>query len=253
MGAVAISADGDRLFAGTPGDYQDSAGQIEVFDLTQQGQAKSIRTLPAQSVSIDLIEVNEAGDAVLSVGKTSALRQSSGQGLEEPLMVWVNGQKVNVDLVLPSGAKPKFDSASFSNDGQRILLTNRKGLTRDQQAHVFERNETGYRWIASSPIQGISAAAFVSGPDNEVVAGIQNANTGGYSLARWQYASRSTSTTSRAQGSGSVAILAPLASKLIQLREQGNFSSCNRKRSANNDLGLAEQKINQTQRPITTR
>ena len=187
VAAVAISPDGEQLFAGKPGDLQTSSGQIEVFDLTQPGQAKSIRTFPAQSDSIDLIQVSEAGNTMLSVGKTSALRQSSGQGLEEPLMIWVDGQKTNVSLVLPTGAKPEFDSASFSSDGQRILLTNKNGLPRDQSAHIFERGETGYQWIASSPIQGISAATFINSQDNEVIAGIQNANTGGYSLARWRY------------------------------------------------------------------
>ena len=219
--AVAISPDGSQLFAGKPGDSQDSAGRIEVFDLTQPGEPKSIRTLPAQSASIDLIEVSEAGNAVLSVGKTSALRQSSGQGLEEPLMVWIDGQKEKVELVLSDGSNPKFDSASFSSDGQRILLTNRAGLPRDQQAHVFEQTGTGYQRIASSRIRGISAATFANDSSDEVIAGIQNANTGGYSLARWRYATPST--TNRSQGSDSVAIIAPLPSKVIYLRRQGDF------------------------------
>ena len=224
--AVALSTDGNQLFAGKPGDLQDSVGQIEVFDLVQSGQAESVLTFAAQSTSIDLIQVSDAGNAVLSVGKTSALRQSSGKGLEEPLMVWIDGQKANVKLVLPNGTKPKFDSASFSNDGQRILLTNRTGLPRDQHAHVFERTENGYQWIASSPISGISAATFISGSADEVVAGVENANTGGYSLARWSYATPSTPSTSitrRSGGSGSLAIIAPLASKIIQLRQQGDF------------------------------
>ena len=114
VAAVAISPDGNQLFAGKPSDSQDSAGKIEVFDLTQQTRPKLIRTLAAQSVSIYMIEVNETGNAMLSVGKTSALRQSSGQSLEEPMMVWIDGQKENVKLVLPNGSKPKFDSASFS-------------------------------------------------------------------------------------------------------------------------------------------
>ena len=223
IAAVAISADGNQLFAGKPADLQDAAGQIEVFDLTQPGQPKSVRTLPAQSNSINSIQVSDSGNAMLSVGKTSALRQSSGQGLEEPLMVWVDGQKANVRLVLPDGAKLKFDSASFSSDGQQILLTNREGLPRDQHAHVFERNETGYQWIATSPITGISAATFISGPGNEVIAGIQNANTGGYSLARWRYAAGSPSSTDDSQDSNPVEIVAPLASKLIYLRQQGDF------------------------------
>ena len=227
VAAVAISPDGNQLFAGTPGNSQDAAGRIEVFDLTQSaqpaqsGQSKSVRAFPAQSVSIDLIEVNKAGNAVLSVGKTSALRQSSGQGLEEPLMVWIDGQKENVKLVLENGDKPKFDTASFSDDGQRILLTNRAGLPRDQLAHVFERGEAGYQWIASSSIRGISAATFAGETNNEVVAGIQNANTGGFSLARWRYATPAT--TSRPKGSDSVTIIAPLTSKLINLRRQGDF------------------------------
>ena len=223
VAAVAISPDGNRLFAGTLGDSEGSGGQIEVFDLTQPGQARSIRTLPAQSASIDLIEVNEAGNAVLSVGKTSALRQSSGQGLEEPLMVWIDGQKVKVKLVLENGNKLTFDTASFSSDGQRILLTNRAGLPRDQLAHVFEQTATGYRWIATSPISGISAATFLDGSDNEVVAGIQNDNTGGFSLARWSYDTSSPSVASLSQGSGSIAIVAPLTSKVTQLRQQGDF------------------------------
>ena len=111
----------------------------------------------------------------------------------------------------------------FPSDGQRILLINRAGLPRDQTAHIFERGETGYQWIASSPIQGISAATFVSGSDNEVVAGIQNANTGGYSLARWQYATPTSSAAGGSSRPGGVAIIAPLASKVTRLRQQGDF------------------------------
>jgi len=223
VSAVAISPDGKQLFAGKPGDYEGSAGQIEIYDLTDPGQSEPVHSLAAQSISIDLIDVSETGNAVLSVGKTSALRQSSGQGLEEPLMVWVDGQPANVDLVLLNGAKPKFDSASFSNDGQRILLTNRAGLPRDQSAHVFERGESGYQWVASSPIQGISAATFASGTDNEVIAGIQNANTGSYSLARWRYTTSSPTTTNRSAKPGSLSIVSPLTSKAVQLRQQGDF------------------------------
>ena len=125
-------------------------------------------------------------------------------------MVWIDGQQVDVNLVLPKGSRPKFDSASFSRDGQRILLTNQSGLPQDQAAYVFERDETGYRWIATSPIEGISAATFANN-SNDVVAGIQNANTGSYSLARWRYSS------------GSLSIVSPLTSKAIQLRQQGDF------------------------------
>ena len=139
-----------------------AAGQIAIFDASASELTTPTRTLDAQSASIDQIEVNETGVAVLSVGKPSVLRQSTGQGLEEPLMVWIDGQQVDVNLVLPNGSRPKFDSASFSRDGQRILLTNRSGLPQDQVAYVFERNETGYRWIATSPTEGISAATFVN-------------------------------------------------------------------------------------------
>ena len=210
VSAIAISPTGNRIYAGKPGDGQLAAGQIAIFDASAPEQTTPSRTLNAQSVSIDQIEISETGTAVLSVGKPSALRQSAGQGLEEPLMVWIDGQQVDVNLVLPKGSRPKFDSASFSRDGQRILLTNQSGLPQDQAAYVFERNETGYRWIATSPIEGISAATFANN-SNDVVAGIQNANTGSYSLARWRYSS------------GSLSIVSPLTSKAIQLRQQGDF------------------------------
>jgi len=210
VSAIAISPTGNRIYAGKPGDGQLTAGQIAIFDASAPEQTTPTRTLNAQSVSIDQIEISETGTAVLSVGKPSALRQSAGQGLEEPLMVWIDGQQVDVNLVLPKGSRPKFDSASFSRDGQRILLTNQSGLPQDQAAYVFERNETGYRWIATSPIEGISAATFANN-SNDVVAGIQNANTGSYSLARWRYSS------------GSLSIVSPLTSKAIQLRQQGDF------------------------------
>ena len=223
VSAVAISPDGKQLYAGKLGATEGSAGQIELFNLTQPNQSNAVRTFAAQSISIDLIDVSEAGNAVLSVGKTSALRQSSGQGLEEPLMVWVDDQRVDVNLVLPDGEKLKFDSASFSNDGQRILITNQGGTARDQSAHVFERNESGYQWIASTPIQGISAATFVNGTSNEVIAGIQNADTGSYSLARWRYVASSPGTASRAQTPESMSVISPLDSKIIYLRQQGDF------------------------------
>ena len=210
VSAIAISPTGNRIYAAKPGDGQLAAGQIAIFDTSAAQKTTPIRTLDAQSVSIDQIEISETGTAVLSVGKPSALRQSAGQGLEEPLMVWIDGQQVDVNLVLPKGPRPKFDSASFSRDGQRILLTNQSGLPQDQVAYVFERDETGYRWIATSPIEGISAATFVNN-SNDVVAGIQNANTGSYSLARWRYSS------------GSLSIVSPLTSKAIQLRQQGDF------------------------------
>ena len=214
VSAVAISPDGDRIYAASPGESQLSPGQIAIFDATRPEQTEPIRVLDAQSVSIDQIEINETGSAIMAVGKPSALRQSAGQGLEEPVMVWIDGQQVDVNLVLPNGDRPKFDSASFSKDGQRILLTNRSGLPQDQPAYVFERNETSYRWVATSPIQGISAATFVDGTNNDITIGIQNTNTGSYSLARWRYGR---------QSSGSVAIVSPLTSKAIQLRQQGNF------------------------------
>ena len=210
VSAIAISPTGNRIYAAKPGDGQLTAGQIAIFDVSAPEQTAPIRTLNAQSASIDQIEISETGTAVLSVGKPSALRQSAGQGLEEPLMVWIDGQQVDVNLVLPKGSHPKFDSASFSRDGQRILLTNQSGLPQDQAAYVFERDETGYRWIATSPIEGISAATFVNN-SNDVVAGIQNANTGSYSLARWRYSS------------DSLSIVSPLSSEAIQLRQQGDF------------------------------
>ena len=212
VSAIAISPTGNRIYAGKPGDGQLSAGQIAIFDASAPEQTTPIRTLNAQSTSIDQIEISETGSAVLSVGKPSALRQSAGQGLEEPLMVWIDGQQVDVNLVLPDdGSRPKFDSASFSRDGQLILLTNQSGLPQDQAAYVFERDETGYRWIATSPIEGISAATFANNSSNDVVVGIQNANTASYSLARWRYSS------------GSLSIISPLTSKAIQLRQQGDF------------------------------
>ena len=222
--AVAISPNGSQLYAAKPSDTALSAGQIEVFDITQPNRERPVRTLPAQSVSIDQIEVNETGNALLSIGKTSALRQSSGRGLEEPLMVWVDGQRVDVSLVLPNGAKPKFDSASFSRDGQRILLTNRSGLPRDQAAYVFERSDEGYQWVATSPIQRISAATFDNNSSNEVVVSLQNANSGNYILARWRYTkSTPTASASRRSNSGSLTNISPLASKTIQLQQHGNF------------------------------
>ena len=123
VSAITISPTGNRIYAGKPGDGQLTAGQIAIFDASAPEQTTPTRTLNAQSVSIDQIEISETGTAVLSVGKPSALRQSAGQGLEEPLMVWIDGQQVDVNLVLPKGSHPKFDSASFSRDGQRILLT----------------------------------------------------------------------------------------------------------------------------------
>ena len=221
--AVALSPDGKQLFAAKPGDSQLAPGKISVFDLTQAEQTEPNREFDAQSTSIDHIQFSETGSALLSVGKASAIRQSSGQGLEKPLMVWVDGQPVNVSLVLPNGSKPKFDSASFSSDGKRILLTNQSGLPRDQVAYVLERSSTGYRWIASSPVRGISAATFIDSPSNDVVAGVQNANTGSYSLVRWRYAASSTTTVGSSQKLASMANIAPLESKAIQLEQQGNF------------------------------
>jgi len=87
----------------------------------------------------------------------------------------------------------------------------------------LERSSTGYRWIASSPVRGISAATFIDSPSNDVVAGVQNANTGSYSLVRWRYAASSTTTVGSSQKLASMANIAPLESKAIQLGQQGNF------------------------------
>ena len=222
--AIALSPDGNQLYVAKPSDSPSSAGQIEVFDLTQPNREGPVLTLPAQSISIDQIEASNTGNALLTTGKTSLQRQSSGQGLEEPLMVWGDGQRIDVKLVLPNGAKPKFDSASFSRDGQRILLTNRSGLPPDQAAYVFERSDEGYQWVATSPIQGISAATFDNNSSNEIVISLQNANSGNYILARWRY-TKSTPTASdkRRPNSGSLTNISPLASKTIQLRQHGNF------------------------------
>lgn len=223
--AIEFSAAADRLFVGEPGANDRLAGKISVYDLSNVNSDRAIQEIDAQSGSVDEIRFNKDGSLMLAVGRVSTLRQSAGIGLEEPLMVWADGNRVDVNLVLPDGSKPKFDSATFSESGDRILLVNRSGLPRDQKLHVFARTDLGYQWRATCPVAGAAAATFAPGAERSILAAVTEPKNGEHVLIEWRDEPELSKVVSSGgdQASKNVAVVAPLDAKIVCLDRSGRF------------------------------
>ncbi len=224
--AIEFSATGDRLFVGEPGANDRSAGKIAVYDLSNSNDNRAVQEIDAQSGSVDEIEFNDDGNLMLAVGRVSKLRQSAGIGLEEPLMVWAEGDRVDVNLVLPDGSKPKFDSAKFSDSGDHILLVNGAGLPRDQQLHIFANTDLGYQWRASCSVAGAAAATFTPGDERSVLAAVTDPKNGEHVLIEWRFAESrlfNAAGSDRDLVSQNVSVVAPLDSKIVQLSGNRQF------------------------------
>lgn len=223
---VTLSSSGDRLFVGQSGPDNRKPGRITIYDTSNAGRALAIETFDAQSGSIDKIEINDNGNLMLAVGKVSPLRQSAGVGLEEPLMVWADGVRVEVDLVLPDGSSPKFNSASFSDSGNRILLTNDAGIQQDRAVHVFENSNLGFQWRASCPVRGVSTAIFTPGTQSSVLAAATDPRNGEHALVEWQFAKPPISqaaNSNRDRQPQATSIVTTLQASITKLARNGRF------------------------------
>ena len=184
--AVALAADGKRLAIGKPSDSKLKPGKIWIVNLADPDAPIQERVLDGQSQTISKLEFSRDSGHFLSVGLPSKIRKSSGNSTEKELMVWGrNWTPLKVELIGQNGELPKFSSASFSPNGQRILTTNPLGLARDQHVHIFELQGQAYRWSSRSPSTGINVATFENSNGTRVVGCKRDMQVGTYSLVTW--------------------------------------------------------------------
>ena len=183
--SLALSPDGALLAIGRRSTSLLEPGLIQIIDVSEPQQPKLTKSLEAQSSSIFHMEFSPTSNRFLSVGQPSNLRKSSG-GLEEELMVWSDQwERIDVKLADDRGALPKFQRASFSADGSKILTTNPAGLGREQFVNVFSDSPEGYQWTIKSPVAHLNCAAFRDDDGSEIVASARNPSSGNYSLLAW--------------------------------------------------------------------
>ena len=183
--AIALSSDGQQLAIGLPARSESQPGKITILDLSNSKRPRTVRSLDAQSISIDHIEFSRDGRRLLSVGKPSSIRKSSSTTTVEELMIWENGKALDIKLSDKHGSEPKFNHASFSPDSTRVLTCNLTGLPRDQFVHIFTESDGGFVWLTQSPVSGLNIAAFADDNSNGVLACARDLSAGTYSLISW--------------------------------------------------------------------
>ncbi len=184
--SLALSNNGRLIAMGIPATTQLDPGTIELLDLSSPKKPVRIASLDAQSNSIQHLEFSADSKRLLSVGRPSPLRKSSSRQSEEELMIWSDAwQRIDVDLTNAEGSIPKFNRASFSVDGSKIITCNPGALGRDQHIHVFSESERGYQWMAQSPAAFLNFAIFTDDSGTEVATCFRDPKAGTYALATW--------------------------------------------------------------------
>ncbi len=184
--SAAFSPDGMLLALGRPSNSLLEPGLIQIVDVSDARNPRLARSLQGQSKSIFHMEFSPQSNRFLAVGVPSNLRKGSGSDLEEELQVWSSDWKrIDVKLVDAQGARPKFERASFSVDGSRILTTHPSGLGREQFVHLFSESSEGYRWIEKSPVVHLNCATFLDDSGTEIIASARNPKTGAFELVVW--------------------------------------------------------------------
>ena len=184
--SAAFSADGALLALARPATSLLEPGLIQIVDVSDASNPQLVRSLEAQSRSILHMEFSPRSNRFLAVGQPSTLRKGSGSDLEEELQVWsTDWKRIDVVLVDEQGARPKFERASFSADGSRILTTHPTGLGREQFVHLFAESSEAYRWIAKSPVAHLNCATFRDDSGSGIIASARNPKTGAYALVTW--------------------------------------------------------------------
>ncbi|MFK7768038.1 MAG: protein kinase [Mariniblastus sp.] len=184
--AIGFSTNGEKLAIGRPADSVLQPGKIWILDLSNPSTPRQELILDAQSRMISCIEFSTDGRQVLSVGVPSKSRQSTSQGLDEALMVWgADGKRVEINLVVGDGKRPIFSTATFSNDGTKILTANPNGLPQDQRVHLFSRSQDGIQWNSTSPFSGINTAIFANDSGTRILGCVREPVSGTFTLSQW--------------------------------------------------------------------
>ena len=180
---IALNTDGTKLAVGV-------LGRLKIFDvatgkLTSEKQAQSNKVFDIEFSSDGrrLVAVGDPDPRFLNVAVDSKQRQLS-------LMVWNRNDSGEWDLM----QRPKFDgepaapiAAKFSQDGNRILLTN-KARSLDQQVAlvmklVDSNNANFYKLESKSPTLGVVTSIFADSAGSTVVSSVASGNSN--SMVLW--------------------------------------------------------------------
>ena len=225
--AAALSPDGSLIAIAKPSDSLLKPGTIWIVDISNPNSPRKQETLRGPSRTISKLEFSRDSSRFLAVGLPSKLRKSSGTLMEKELMIWDgNWSPIEVELVGEAGQLPKFSSATFSDNGERILTTNPNGLARDQVVHVFQERRNTYRWSATSPSSGINVATFENSAATRIVGCQRDTQSGTHSLVTWSIAGSNAETSpgfvSTSSGAPSVRSVAPLEQKALSINRYDN-------------------------------
>ena len=169
---IALNASGTVLAVGR-------RGKLQVFDVVsgqmtseKQAQSNKIFDIDFSADGKRLVSVGDPDPRFLNVAADSKQRQLA-------LMIWAQRDGNQWELM----QRPKFDgepaapiAAQFSEDGNRILLTN-KARSLDQQLALVMKlaqsdNATFYKLESKSPVSGVVTSIFAESSGSTIVSSV---------------------------------------------------------------------------------